>query len=103
MKKNIKIDRLALIKQSAERIAAKRAEEASFQESIRRLDERKAAIKAHQKLTKTVKKAGTQAPSSLECNEPRNMYYSDKDTAKFLEGSSIMDAYNANKFIDDWN
>lgn len=101
------LERLELIKQSAKRVAAKRAaktkEEESFKQSIRNLDERKAAIKAHQKLTKIVKKAGTQAPSSLECNSPKNMYWSEKETARYLEGTSIMDAYNANKFIDDWS
>jgi hypothetical protein len=28
------------------------------------------------------------------------MYYSEKDTARFLENTSYVDAYNANKFAD---
>jgi hypothetical protein len=93
-------DRLKMIKQIAER---KAAEAKSFKDTIRALDERKAVIKAHQKLTKSVKKAGTQAPSSLECFSQENMYYSDKDTARFLEGSSIMDAYTEMKNNDNWS
>ena len=97
------MDRLALIKQ----IAEKKAEEKSFQETIRKLDARKAAIKEktklHKKLTQSMKKAGHQSVGNLEMNAPENMYYSDKDTARFLENSSIMDAYNAQKFTDEWS
>ena len=40
---------------------------------------------------------------SLDFNREENMYYSEKDTAKFLENSSYMDAYNANKSADgEW-
>ena len=61
-------------------------------------------MKLHKKLTQPVKKAGHQSVGNLDLNSPENMYYSDKDTARFLESSSIMDAYNANKFSDgDWN
>ena len=102
------MDRLALIKKSALKAKAKKlnttVEELEFQESIRKLDERKAKIKEeaklHKKLTKAVKKAGHQTASSLECFTPENMYYSDKDTARFLENSSYMDAYNANRSAD---
>ena len=57
-------------------------------------------MRLHKKLTAATKKAGHQSASSLECFSPENMYYSDKDTARFLEGSSYMDAYNANKSAD---
>ncbi|OUW42623.1 hypothetical protein CBD41_08850 [bacterium TMED181] len=97
------MDRLALIKQ----IAEKKAEEKSFQQTIKNLDARKAALKEktklHKKLTRSMKKAGHQSVGNLELNAPENMYYSDKDTARFLENSSIMDAYNAQKFTDDWS
>ena len=69
-----------------------------------KLDERKAAKKAemklHKKLTASVKKAGKAMPGSLDFNRPENMYYSEKDTASYLEGSSYMDAYNANRSAD---
>ncbi len=98
------MNRLEMIK----KIAEKKNEEKSFQETIRALDARKAAIKEevklHKKLTRAVKKAGHQSVGSLDLNAPENMYYSDKDTERFLENSGIMDAYNANKFSDgDWN
>ena len=47
-----------------------------------------------------IQKAGKDSVGSLDLNTPENMYYSDKDTQSFLEGSSYMDAYNANKFAD---
>jgi len=106
------MNRLDLIKQIAEKNKAKKVEaaksEVSFQETIRNLDARKAAKKAemklHKKLTRSVTKAGGQSVGSLEHNSPENMYYSDKENARYLENSSIMDAYNANKFSDgDWN
>lgn len=98
------MNRLEIIKQ----IAEKKAEEKQFKQMIVNLDARKAAkkeeIKLHKKLTKSVKKAGHQSVGSLDLNSPENMYYSDKDTERFLENSGIMDAYNANKFSDgDWN
>ena len=106
------MNRLDLIKKAALKVKAQKqnttVEELKFQESIVKLDARKVALKAemklHKKLTQSVKKAGGQSVGSLELNSPENMYYSDKDTARFLENSGIMDAYNANKFSDgDWN
>ena len=101
------MNRLEMIKIAAEKAAAKRKEEADFQASIAALDARKAAKKAemklHKKLTASVKKAGKQAPGSLELNSPENMYYSEKDTARYLEGTSYMDAYNAHKIDQEWN
>ena len=57
-------------------------------------------MKLHKKLTKQVKKAGKQTASSLECFSPENMYYSDKEVSSFIENSSYMDAYNANRSAD---
>jgi hypothetical protein len=102
------MNRLDLIKQAALKAKAKKlnttVEELEFQETVRKLDERKAKIKEemklHKKLTRSVQKAGKQTASSLECFAPENMYYSEKDTARFLEGSSYMDAYNANRSAD---
>lgn len=102
------MNRLELIKQAALKAKAKKenttVEELEFQETVRKLDERKAKIKEemklHKKLTASVKKAGKQTASSLECNSPENMYYSEKDVSSFLENSSYMDAYNANRSAD---
>ena len=101
------MNRLALIKAVAEKQKKKREEEAEFQASIQRLDARKAAkkeeMKLHKKLTQQVKKAGKESPGSLDCFREENMYYSDKDTERYLEGTSYMDAYNANKSADgEW-
>lgn len=102
------MDRLKMIKAAAEKARAKRNEEAEFQATIRRMDARKAQIKAEQKkvkkdLTAQIKKAGHLKSGSLDFNRPENMYYSDKDTARYLEGTSYMDAYEANKFADgEW-
>ena len=100
-------NRLDLIKAAAEKAKKKREEEAEFQASIRRLDARKAAkkeeMKLHKRLTAQVKKAGKDSVGSLDLNTPENMYYSDKDTERYLESSSYMDAYNANKSADgEW-
>ena len=101
------MNRIEMIKAAAEKAKAKIQEEAEFQASIARLDarkaEKKAEMKLHKKLTASVKKAGHQMAGSLDFNREENMYYSEKDTAKFLENSSYMDAYNANKSADgEW-
>ena len=57
--------------------------------------------KEQSRLTKQVYKAGHQAPSSLECNSPKNMYYSDSETKSYLAGTSYMDTYNSMK--NDWD
>ena len=109
-------DRLAAIKAATQRVQAKKRnvtfEEVEMEDIIQRMDARKLAMKAEAKaaakvakklnkdLTAQVKKAGNQSPGSLEFNSPENMYYSDKNTARFLENSSYMDAYNANKSAD---
>lgn len=54
-------------------------------------------------LTKQVKKAGKQAPGSLECFKEENMYYTEKETKDYLAGTSYMETYNAMKEHDDWN
>lgn len=92
---------------AAEKAQAKKQEEINFQASIIKLDNRKKALKEemklHKKLTASVKKAGHQAVGSLDLNSPENMYYSEKDTKRFLENSSIMDAYNASGMDQEWN
>jgi len=110
------MNRLELIKEAALKAKAKKlgtsVEELKFQESIKALDERKARIKAEQKakakeerkiakdLTGQVKKAGHLKAGSLDLNSPENMYYSEKETQDWFEGSSLMDAYNANRSAD---
>ena len=82
-------------------------EEYEFQDTIKKLDERKKQIKEemklHKKLTKSVKKAGKDMPGSLDFNTPENMYYSDKEVSRYLEDTSYMDAYNASKLDQEWN
>ena len=82
-------------------------EEFEFQDTIKKLDERKKQIKEemklHKKLTKSVKKAGKDMPGSLDFNTPENMYYSDKEVSRFLEDTSYMDAYHASKLDQEWN
>jgi len=102
------MNRLDIIKQAAQKAKAKKlnitVEELQFQESIVKLDARKVALKEemklHKKLTRSVQKAGHQTAGSLDCFKEENMYHSEKDTARFLENSSYMDAYNANRSAD---
>ena len=79
-------------------------EELEMKDIIKKLDERKKQVKEemklHKKLTKSVKKAGKQMPGSLDFNSPENMYHSDKDISRYLEGTSYIDAYNANRSAD---
>jgi|TARA_B110000908_G_scaffold2348_1_gene3169 hypothetical protein len=62
----------------------------------------KEEMKLHKKLTRAMKKAGHQAPSSLEAFRPEVMYYSDKETQDFIAGSSIMETYEAMRSQDDY-
>tara|TARA_R110000737_G_scaffold352943_2_gene401253 strand:+ start:473 stop:790 length:318 start_codon:yes stop_codon:yes gene_type:complete len=102
------MNRLDIIKQAAQKAKAKKlnttVEELQFQESIVKLDARKVALKEemrlHKKLTRSVQKAGHQTAGSLDCFKEENMYHSEKDTTRFLENSSYMDAYNANRSAD---
>jgi hypothetical protein len=92
------MDRLKLIKAAAEKSQVKRAIEnvAVRKKSI------KEEMKLHKKLTKSMKKAGHQAPSSLESFKEENMYYTERETQDFLSGSSIMETYQAMRTQDDY-
>ena len=110
------MDRIDIIKKAAMKVEAKKLgltfEQYEGKLICDELDARKAAAKAAEKarkkeerkvakdLTGQVKKAGHLAKGGLDFNRPENMYYSDKDTEKFLADSSIMDAYNANRSAD---
>jgi len=82
------------------------AEKGQIRQAIGNVAIRKKSIKdemkLHKKLTKSMKKAGHQAPSSLESFRPENMYYTDKETQEFLAGSSIMETYESMKSQDDY-
>jgi hypothetical protein len=92
------MDRLKLIKAAAEKSQVKRAIEnvAVRKKSI------KEEMKLHKKLTKSMKKAGHQAPSSLESFKEENMYYTERETQDFLSGSSIMETYQAMRIQDEY-
>ena len=103
------MNRLELIKEAALKAKAKKlgvdVEELKFQETIKKLDARKAKIKADQKkikkdLTLQIKKAGHLKSGSLDLNRPENMYYSEKETQDWFESSSLFDAYSANRSAD---
>ena len=91
------MNRIEMIKKAAEKSEIKNA--------IKNLNARKAEIKSklkeHSKLTQSVKKAEHQAPKSLEAFSHENMYYSDKEIHRYLEGSQIMESYSAMK--NDWD
>jgi len=114
------MDRLEMIKIAAQKAEAKKLgltlEQYEGKLVCDKLDARKAAVKAEEKarrkeerkiakdLTGQVKKAGHLSKGGLDFNRAENMYYSEKDTQRFLENSPIMDAFNANKFADgDWD
>jgi hypothetical protein len=92
------MDRLKLIKAAAEKSQVKRAIEnvAVRKKSI------KEEMKLHKKLTKSMKKAGHQAPSSLESFKEENMYYTERETQDYLAGTSYMETYNAMRSQDDY-
>jgi hypothetical protein len=71
-------------------------EEQDFQESVKKVYSR-----PKNKLTRTVKKAAHQSPSSLECFKEENMYYTEKETRNYLEGTSYYETYQSMK--DEWN
>ena len=75
----------------------KEKEQYDFEQTVKKVYSKKPVN--YNKLTKQVKKAAA-TTSSLECFKPDNMYYSDKDTERFLENSSYMDAYKANRSAD---
>jgi len=96
------MNRLDLIKEAALKAKAKKlgvdVEELKFQETIKKLDARKAKIKADQKkikkdLTSQIKKAGHLKSGALDLNRPENMYYTEKETQDWFESSSLFDNY----------
>ena len=120
IRNGINMDRLEMIKQAAQKAEAKKLgltlEQYEGKLICDKLDARKAAAKEAEKLRKKeerkiakdltgqVKKAGHLSKGGLDFNRAENMYYSEKDTQRFLENSPIMDAFNANKFADgDWD
>jgi hypothetical protein len=59
------------------------------------------ALKDTRALTKAVKKAGHQSPSSLDAFSEKNMYYSDKNIDTFIKASPMYEAYQATR--DDYS
>jgi len=92
------MNRIEMIKAAAEKGQIKKAigNVAIRKKSI------KEEMKLHKKLTKSMKKAGHQAPSSLEAFTPENMYYTDKETQEFIAGSSIMETYQSMRNQDEY-
>lgn len=86
------MDRLAMIKKAAEK--------REMQNLIRRLDQRKAVLKAQ---TKKIKKAKHQAPGHLESFKEENLFYTEKETQRWFEGTSYFENYQAMKEQDEWN
>jgi len=82
-------------------------EQKEMQDIIANLDARKSKIKEemklHKKLTASVKKAGKQSPGGLDCFKEENMYYSQKDITRYLDGTSYMDAFEASKLDQELN
>ena len=89
------MDRMQMIKAAAEKARA----EKEFKNTVKKVYSKPKGY--YNKLTATVKKAGHQAPGSLECFKEENMYYTDKETQDYIAGSSLMDAYNEGK--NDWD
>lgn len=57
----------------------------------------------YNKLTASVKKAGHQSPGNLDCFKEENMYYTEKQTKDYLQGTSYMETYNSMKDQDSWD
>jgi hypothetical protein len=84
-----KAQRLRMIKKAHKNVQKK----AKLQDRI--------ALKDTRALTKSVKKAGHQAPSSLDAFSEKNMYYSDKNIDTFIKASPMYEAYQASR--DDYS
>ena len=103
------MNRIQLIKEAALKAKAKKlnttVEELQFQEAVQKLDERKAAkkeeMKLHKKLTRSVGKAGKDAPGSLDCFRDENRFYTERETRDYIEASSYFESYQAMK--EDWD
>ena len=91
------------IKAMLQQEVKKHKEEVAFQESIAKLDARKAEIKKKQsKLTKSVMSAKHQSPGGLDLHSDENRYYSKENTQKWLEGTSYYENYQAMRNQDDY-
>ena len=92
----------AMLKQEVK----KHKEEVAFQESIAKLDARKAEIKKQQskksKLTKSIMSAKHQSPGGLDLHSDENRHYSKENTQKWLEGTSYYENYTAMRNQDDY-
>ena len=94
------------IKAMLQQEVKKHKEEVAFQESIAKLDARKAEIKKQQskksKLTKSVMSAKHQSPGGLDLHSDENRHYSKENTQKWLEGTSYYETYQAMRNQDDY-
>ena len=95
------------IKAMLQQEVKKHKEEVAFQESIAKLDARKAEIKKQQskksKLTKSVMSAKHQSPGGLDLHSDENRYYSKENTEQWLSGTSYMETYQSMKEQDSWD
>jgi len=57
----------------------------------------------YNKLTASMKKAAHQAPSSLECFEEKNMYYSDKQVNEWIKGTEMFENFHHSNNNCDWD
>jgi len=80
---------MAILKQEKEKY--------DFEQSVKKVYNRPKT-----KLTRTVKKAGHQAPGSLESFKDEYRTYSDKEVNHYLSGTSYMETYNAMRSQDDY-
>jgi hypothetical protein len=76
---------------------------AMLKQEKEKYDFEKAVEKAYsKKLTKQVKKAGHQAPGSLECFKDEHRFYSQEETRDYLQGSSYYENHQAMRSQDDY-
>lgn len=106
------IDRLQMIKNAVlkgqKAKAQKKASALEMRKLCRAMDARKIEIKKSQRKATPIKVAKVnenlgQKGSSLDCFKEENMYYSERNTASYLEGSSYMETYNSMKNDNEWN
>lgn len=83
-------DRLKMIKRAAKKV-----------EKANKIDMKKVKEDT-QRLTKQMKKAKHQSPSSLDAFSEKNMYYSERELGDYLRGTSYIDTYNSMKGQDEW-
>jgi hypothetical protein len=110
------IDRMQMIKEAVQNAARKKQEAVrdaartkKSKEEMKRLikeidqrkKEKKEEMRLHKKLSAAAKNKEDNGPKSLDCFKEENMYYSEKEISRYLEGTSYMETWQSMK--NNWD